>query len=40
MAGVLAAMWAWTGVIYHLIFFAPINTMIKATICAGQIALL
>ncbi|WP_038944630.1 DUF6064 family protein [Bradyrhizobium japonicum] len=27
IAGVLAAMWAWTGLIYHLIFFAPINKM-------------
>jgi hypothetical protein len=25
IAGVLAAMWAWTGVVYHGLFFAPIN---------------
>ena len=30
IAGVLAAMWAWTGLIYHLIFFAPINKMAYA----------
>jgi hypothetical protein len=26
IAGVLAAMWAWTGIVYHGLFFAPINT--------------
>jgi len=25
IAGVLAAMWAWTGVVYQGLFFAPIN---------------
>ncbi|WP_342732832.1 DUF6064 family protein [Bradyrhizobium sp. B117] len=30
IAGVLAVMWAWTGLIYHLIFFAPINKMAYA----------
>jgi Family of unknown function (DUF6064) len=25
VAGVLGAMWAWTGVVYHGLFFAPIN---------------
>jgi hypothetical protein len=26
IAGVLAAMWVWTGIVYHGLFFAPINT--------------
>ncbi|MET4177303.1 hypothetical protein ABIB99_008427 [Bradyrhizobium sp. LA6.1] len=30
IAGVLAAMRAWTGLIYHLMFFAPINKMAYA----------
>ncbi|KAF0097418.1 MAG: hypothetical protein FD144_5151 [Rhodospirillaceae bacterium] len=27
IAGVLAAMWVWTGIAYHGLFFAPINTV-------------
>lgn len=27
IAGVLAAMWAWTGIVYHLTFFTAINKM-------------
>ncbi len=26
IAGILATMWIWTGVVYHGLFFAPINT--------------
>ncbi|WP_204266727.1 DUF6064 family protein, partial [Escherichia coli] len=25
IAGILAAMWIWTGAIYHGLFFAPVN---------------
>ncbi|MHC2277490.1 hypothetical protein ACVI1J_003958 [Bradyrhizobium diazoefficiens] len=27
VAGILAAMWAWTGIVYHLTFFATINKL-------------
>ncbi|MBR0698693.1 DUF6064 family protein [Bradyrhizobium sp. 62B] len=27
IAGILASMWAWTGIVYHLIFFASINKL-------------
>ncbi|MDN5002918.1 DUF6064 family protein [Bradyrhizobium sp. GCM10027634] len=27
VAGTLAAMWAWTGIVYHLVFFATINKL-------------
>jgi hypothetical protein len=27
IAGVLATMWVWTGIVYHGLFFAPINAM-------------
>jgi hypothetical protein len=30
IAGILASMWAWTGVVYHLIFFASINKLAYA----------
>ena len=29
VAGVLAVMWAWVGIVYHGLFFAPINPMAR-----------